>query len=68
MANLEGITREFVTITGASKILGVNRQTVYRWIRQGYLPARRFKAGKGQAYYLWIEDIRKMGKQELASK
>ncbi len=59
--NLNGITREFVTITGAGKMFGVNRLTVYKWIKNGLIPAKRL----GTKYFIKLEDIRDMQKGNM---
>jgi excisionase family DNA binding protein len=52
-------SRENLTVPEVAKIVGVTPQTVYKWIRKGQLPAKKF----GGTIRVHIDDIQNRGKE-----
>lgn len=48
---------EFLTTAEVAAIVGVARQTVDRWIREGKLPARRIEVGARAVYRVRRRDL-----------
>lgn len=48
---------DFLTTTQAAVLLGVSRQSIDRWIRDGKLRARRIQVGKRAVYRIKRSDF-----------
>lgn len=44
------MTQRWLTTTQAAELIGVTRQTIARWIREGRLHARRIQVGERAIY------------------
>lgn len=54
----------YVTATEVAEHLGVTKQTVYKWAREGEIPCRRF----GRTVKFSIEDIEADRKESVNGK
>jgi excisionase family DNA binding protein len=54
--------REY-TVSEAAELLRVNRVTVWDWINEGKLPARKAGLGKTSPYRISEEDLREAARQ-----
>lgn len=48
---------EYLTTANVAAAIGVSRQTVDRWIREGRLPARRIQVGERATYRIRRSDL-----------
>jgi excisionase family DNA binding protein len=52
-----GMEARWMTTEEAAGAIGVRRQTVARWIREGRLPARRIQVGRRAIYRIDRRDL-----------
>ncbi len=57
-----GSTEKLVRVRDAAERIGVSRQLVTRWIREGKIAARRFGIGSKSKWMLAEPDVRRMEK------
>jgi len=56
--------QKFVAVHVAARMLGCSRDTIYRYIREGWLPARQFR--KGTSYRIPLDAIEAMIERDAA--
>lgn len=64
LGRMEGY--DWLTTAEAAARIGVTRQTIARWIREGKLPARRIQVGQRAIYRIDRRDLVAFVKQYVA--
>ena len=57
------MTKEFVSTSNAANKLGVHQTTVQRWIRDGYLRAKKVGPGRNSPYRVETESLDALAEQ-----
>ena len=55
----------WLTTTEAAALMGVSRQTVSRWIREGRLPAKRMRVGQRSIYRVSEHDLAEFARRYI---